>query len=136
MAGNVNNFPVLMRFTASNLDFGQVLAGGADVRFSEADYTPLSYYIEDWDDGSDSGWQGPYQSGIIVEGSHSWGEKGYFKVRVKSRDRYGVESEFSDALFVKVGQGKSKSLMKQCWFITIFWKMLDLPLFIRVIDFI
>ncbi|MBD3392423.1 MAG: DUF2341 domain-containing protein, partial [Chitinivibrionales bacterium] len=50
VSGTVNDFPVLVRLTSENFDFGQALAAGADLRFSDATgNTALSYEIEHWD---------------------------------------------------------------------------------------
>jgi len=56
------------------------------------------YYLFDWGDGNSSGWIGPYESGDIIEESHSWAEKGRYSIRVKARDNNGVQSDWSEAL--------------------------------------
>jgi len=55
-------------------------------------------YIFDWGDGTDSGWFGPVGSGETVSVNHSWDTKGTYTVRVKVKDVYGLESEWSDPL--------------------------------------
>lgn len=53
------------------------------------------YYMWDWDDGTFSGWLGPYDSGETVYANHSWiGERKY-DVKVKAKDVYGAESDWS-----------------------------------------
>lgn len=49
VVGNVMNFPVLVRLTASNFDFSQAQFTGADIRFTKPDNTPMKYEIERWD---------------------------------------------------------------------------------------
>jgi hypothetical protein len=49
VAGNVTNFPILVRLTNTNFNFTQAKSGGEDVRFTKSDGTPLSYEIERWD---------------------------------------------------------------------------------------
>jgi Concanavalin A-like lectin/glucanases superfamily/Domain of unknown function (DUF2341) len=49
VAGNVMNFPVLVRLTHSSFDFSQAQAGGADLRFTKQDNMPFPYEIERWD---------------------------------------------------------------------------------------
>jgi hypothetical protein len=49
VAGNVLDFPVLVRLTAADFSFNEALAGGADIRFTKSDLTPLPYEIERWD---------------------------------------------------------------------------------------
>jgi hypothetical protein len=49
VTSDVANFPVLVRLTGSNFNFGQAKSGGADIRFTKSDGMPLSYEIERWD---------------------------------------------------------------------------------------
>jgi hypothetical protein len=49
IAGNVVNFPLLVRLKGDNFDFSQTQAGGADIRFANADTSFLHYEIERWD---------------------------------------------------------------------------------------
>jgi len=56
------------------------------------------YYLLDWGDGSDSGWLGPYRSGAHCNASHQWSTTGQYDMRVKAKDNYGVQSEWSDPL--------------------------------------
>jgi hypothetical protein len=61
------------------------------------------YYKWDWDDGSFSDWLGPYNSGTTIQKGNIWSEEGIFEVRVKARDEYLLESEWSDPLIVTIG---------------------------------
>jgi len=56
------------------------------------------YYLWDWGDGSDSGWVGPYESGAIASENHSWSKRGAYEIKVKAKDNYGSESNWSDPL--------------------------------------
>ncbi|RLF44681.1 MAG: hypothetical protein DRN29_08030, partial [Thermoplasmata archaeon] len=47
-------------------------------------------------------WLGPYKSGEKIVISHSWNRRGSYEVRVKAKDIYGRESEWSDPLPVKM----------------------------------
>lgn len=49
IAGTVTGFPLLVRLTADNFDFGQARPDGGDIRFAKPDGTPLPYEIEHWD---------------------------------------------------------------------------------------
>ncbi len=60
------------------------------------------YYLFDWGDGNFSGWLGPYNSGETVNVSYSWSTKGNYEIRVKAKDTYGMESEWSDPLPVSM----------------------------------
>ena len=59
------------------------------------------YYMWDWDAyGSHdySNWLGPDPSGQQVSAKHSWDEQGTYWIRVKAKDIYDAESEWSDPL--------------------------------------
>jgi Concanavalin A-like lectin/glucanases superfamily/Domain of unknown function (DUF2341) len=49
VAGNVMDFPVLIRLTNANFNFAEAKSAGEDVRFTKSDGTSLSYEIERWD---------------------------------------------------------------------------------------
>jgi hypothetical protein len=70
------------------------------------------YYMWDWGDGTISDWQGPYNSGEPIEASHRWKEKKEYKVRVKAKDTYGAESEWSDPLTVNISRKKTSQLFQ------------------------
>jgi len=53
------------------------------------------YYLWDWGDGSQSNWLGPYNSGVTVSTTHTWG-KGSYSIKVKAKDSKGAESNWSD----------------------------------------
>lgn len=55
-------------------------------------------YLFDWDDGTNSSWLGPYNSGVTVEADHKWTTKGSFSVKVKARDINFQESVWSEPL--------------------------------------
>ncbi len=52
VAGPVTNFPLLVRLNTTNASamFAEVLPGGADLRFADANGTQLAYSIESWSD--------------------------------------------------------------------------------------
>ena len=49
VSGSVFNFPVLVRLSNANFQFGQAKADGSDLRFKKSDDTPLAFEIERWD---------------------------------------------------------------------------------------
>jgi hypothetical protein len=65
------------------------------------------YYLFDWDDGTDSGWIGPFNSGIEGSASHRWTVKGNYDVQVKAKDIYDAESPWSDPLSVTMPRDKT-----------------------------
>jgi agmatine deiminase len=58
------------------------------------------YYMWDWGDGTMSDWLGPFHSGAVATAQKSWAAKGTYAVRVKAKDVYGAESNWSDSLAV------------------------------------
>jgi len=50
------------------------------------------YYLWDWGDGNNSGWLGPYNSGVPCEAKHIWNVKDNYNIKVKAKDIYGKES--------------------------------------------
>ncbi len=86
---------------------------------------PIYYYI-DWGDGTATGWIGPYKSGEEVDVTHTWDEKGCFYVRVKAKDCFDLESEWS-ILEVVMPMGLSSKLS--------FWKPLLYKLLLGKISF-
>jgi len=60
-------------------------------------------YGWDWDgDMTVDEWTPLYISGEIIEISHSWSQRGTYNVRVKAKDEFGLESEWSDPLVVSM----------------------------------
>jgi len=53
------------------------------------------YYLFDWGDGTDSGWVGPYNSGLPGSAIHKWTAAGDYPVKVKAKDVNDAESGFS-----------------------------------------
>ena len=52
----------------------------------------------DWDDGTNTGWIGPFNSGETCEANHIWQEKGNYQIRVRAMDTNDYESDWSDPL--------------------------------------
>jgi SagB-type dehydrogenase family enzyme len=52
-------------------------------------------YFADWDDGSNSGWVGPYPSDQMITLSHAWSQPGSYSVKVKAKDTHSLESNWS-----------------------------------------
>jgi len=65
------------------------------------------YYKIDWGDGETMPWDGPYNSGQELRAFHSWSEKGSYTIRIKAKDVYGAESEWSA---LEVSMPKNRNL--------------------------
>ncbi len=52
--GALTDFPLMVRLNASRINYSDVKAAGADIRFADSAGNPLSFEIERWDTGGDS----------------------------------------------------------------------------------
>ncbi|MBN1280568.1 MAG: PKD domain-containing protein [Candidatus Thermoplasmatota archaeon] len=74
------------------------------------------FYLFDWGDNMNSGWLGPFVSGETIHANHSWNLSGLYQVRVKAKDIYSDESNWSRShiisilsLGVNTGSGSSNT---------------------------
>jgi len=87
---------------------------------TESDYTlkmgtndPESHDIEyqvDWGDGHIE-WFGPYSSGEMVSPTHRYHAFANYNIKVKVRDTYGAESNWSDVLVVMVSEPELQKMI-------------------------
>jgi hypothetical protein len=68
------------------------------------------YYWFDWDDGTNSGWIGPYNSGEETSASHTWARRGSYEIKVKAKDINGAQSEWSDPLPVTMPRTRNVNI--------------------------
>jgi len=54
------------------------------------------FYYVDWGDGTNTDWSGPYISGKKTSFQHAWDDKGTYLVKVKAKDTYDAESDWSE----------------------------------------
>ena len=83
---------------------------GTSYTFSSSTTDPEDgqiWYWFDWDDTTNSGWIGPYESGSSVSVSHVWSSQGTYQVKVKAKDGYGAESVWSEPLAVSLPKSRS-----------------------------
>ena len=52
------------------------------------------YYYVDWDDGTNSGWFGPFNSGEEATVNHTWSKRGKYVVKAKAKDTGDAESDW------------------------------------------
>jgi hypothetical protein len=60
------------------------------------------YYWFEWGDGENTDWVGPFSSGEASYQVYAWSETGVFEIRVKARDEYHGESNWSEPLTVNI----------------------------------
>jgi hypothetical protein len=58
-------------------------------------------YCFDWGDDTIS-WTDWYSSGKTASQTHKWDKPGDYEIKVKARDQYGLDSDWSDSLIVKI----------------------------------
>jgi hypothetical protein len=78
---------------------------------SDDDNDGLFYYF-DYGDGSNSGWIGHYNSGEECTVTHSWAQQGNYEIKVKTKDIFGFESDWSEPLQISMPRYKISSLFK------------------------
>jgi hypothetical protein len=71
------------------------------------------YYLWDWGDGTRSRWLGPYHSGEKIMASHIWNKEGEYEIKVKARDTYNLESDWSEPLTVSMPMTKHGSVFQR-----------------------
>ena len=64
------------------------------IRSDDPDNNPISYFV-DWGDGNTYGWSRDYEPGLTVTYGHTWQEEGGFTIKVKSKDTFGLESDWA-----------------------------------------
>jgi len=59
------------------------------------------YYNFSWGDDTYSGWIGAFDSGEEIKIYHSWSGGSIWHIKVKARDKHGVESDWSEPLILR-----------------------------------
>jgi hypothetical protein len=98
---NVNS-PPLTPSTPSGTAKGDP---GMEYDFSSSTTDPDGddiFYLFDWGDETLSDWLGPYNSGDACFASHTWTDNGIYDVRVRAKDVYDYESDWSNSLSVAI----------------------------------
>jgi agmatine deiminase len=86
---------------------------GSTYRYSTSTNDPdedVVFYLWDWGDETVSEWLGPYESGVEISTTHTWEEKGTYEIRVKAKDIYGEESDWSEPLAVSMPKNLIQSM--------------------------
>lgn len=60
------------------------------------------FFQIDWGDGSNSEWQGPFNSGETICNIHYWENPGNYEIKFRLKDKFGYESEWSDPIPITV----------------------------------
>jgi hypothetical protein len=79
-------------------------SSGIEYAYSASSTDPngdLIKYCFDWGDGTVT-WSDPVQSGVEVTLSHIWQTPGYFEIKIKARDSYGLDSPWSEPITMHI----------------------------------
>jgi hypothetical protein len=90
------------------------------------------FYKFDWDDGTNSGWVGPYNSGETLYLSHVWSTSGSYNIKVKAKDEHGAESVWSDPLPIRMPKNKQPINLLQQFLVRLIERF---PLLEYLLDF-
>jgi len=90
------------------------------------------YLLFDWDDGTSSGWLGPFESGEKISTFHKWIENGSYTIRVKAKDINGSQSEWSDPVEINVPRSSN---IKNFIFLRIFKLFPFINHFLKMLNF-
>ena len=73
------------------------------------------YYYVDWGEYRGVGeWFGPYESGEEITLSHTWSERGSYRIKVKSKDIYDLESDWVNLeITMPLNQFNDNSLLQR-----------------------
>lgn len=71
------------------------------------------YYMWDWGDGNISEWLGPFNSGSVGSAQKSYSTKGQYTIKVKAKDVWGAESDWSEPLDITMPKESSFSVLGQ-----------------------
>jgi len=69
------------------------------------------YYMWRWGDGDYSEWLGPFNSGETAQATHSWESTSNYQVRVKAKDIFDQETDWSEGFIVSITKSKTKNLV-------------------------
>jgi hypothetical protein len=86
-------------------------------------------YCFDWGEGNTS-WSGFVNTGEIISMNYTWSDMGTYEVKVKVQDEHGLESDWSDPLFVTMPRNRAVQQM-------LFYRLLEhFPLLERLLSLI
>jgi parallel beta-helix repeat protein len=98
---SIDNYPLMNPYGAPSKP---IIKGPTNGKPSEEyNYSVLSFdpdddnvsYFFDWGDGTTSDWTSFVESGTEIYVSHTWKNKGTYEIKVKAKDIYELESDWS-----------------------------------------
>ena len=102
--GNVDSTLASDTITIDNAPNKPTLTGKVDGKINQpymyncsaadTDGDSVFYWI-DWDDGTNTGWIGPYPPGTLIHVNHTWTVKGTYQIQAKAKDIYNMEGPWA-----------------------------------------
>jgi hypothetical protein len=71
------------------------------------------YYNWSWEDGTTSGWLGPYPSNQAIQAKHTWTKKGNYAIKVKAKDIQDAETNWSESLPITIPTSNEITCLSQ-----------------------
>jgi hypothetical protein len=121
---NGNNNPPLKPNTPEGPSNGNVNREYSYTCYTSDPDNDKIYYCWSWGDDIVE-WFGPFDSGEYVTAAHSWESEGNYIVKVKSRDIYGSESDWSDPIPITMPRNRISNQLPRI----LLWFFEKFPLF-------
>jgi hypothetical protein len=115
-SNNQDRYPLMESWAINNIPLSPTLIGTQNGKAGNVyEYVFFSidldddyiHYLIDWGDGNISGWIGPYNSSEAIVKNHTWEEKDNYLVKVKAKDIYNAESNWTT---LEVSMAKNKMI--------------------------
>ena len=87
-----------------------------DLTFTSAAIDPDGdqlWYQWSWGDGATSDWLGPFDSATTASATNSWSDVANYGIRVKVKDEYDQESDWSEKLWISIEKSRSYNRLFQ-----------------------
>jgi outer membrane protein assembly factor BamB len=95
---------------------------------TEPEENPIWYYV-DWDDGTNSGWLGPYSPGKEITLQHAWPDEKVYIMKAKAKDIFDDESDWAT---FKINQPRNRATYN-----SLFLRLLEqFPILQKILCFI
>jgi len=116
---------LLVKITSENAPSNPSIDGPSrGIPDEEYNYTFVSsdtndeqvYYWIDWDDGSNTGWLGPFDPDVEITRSHIWDTRGVYTIQAKAKNINGFESGYGE-LEVNIPRTRPSSYLWFEWFL-------------------
>jgi hypothetical protein len=87
---------------------------GVEYHFSTVGVDPDNDSISclwDWGDSTTSDWQGPYDNGTTIYGSHTWASEGTYEIKVQLKDQHELVGDWSTPIVITINLSLTKTFI-------------------------